>query len=78
MTEQELEQCWDMFSHAGWKVLAAHMEEALGVKLETAVDSLDDERSLYFLKGEVQQLRAFLSLPDHIRRELDDPEGMGE
>ena len=72
----DLDLLEDLFAHKGWLSLAAEMEEALSVKLQTAVDSLQDERELYLMKGEVRQLRAFLSMPEQVKRELEIKDGI--
>lgn len=67
----ELEQLEDLFTHPAWKQLAENMESILEVKQMTALDECLNEEQLHFRRGEIEQLRIFLSMPDDVRAELD-------
>jgi len=75
---EDMELVEDLFAQPGWAVLSNELEAALAVKLATALDSAATLEQLWLIKGEVQQLRAFLGLPDQIREELVERIEYGE
>lgn len=68
--EQKREALHEMFQSQGWEILKEQLKDQ-----EKAVDTLgsvSDEKTLYFNKGRLFEIKQYLNLPDLIRQALDE------
>ena len=68
-TQKYLENFLDLFSMTGWEQLMTELE---GRASAFSVHSIDDEKSLYKAKGELQSIANLLNFENYIRQSLDD------
>lgn len=72
--KQKLEVIYDLFQHEGWPLVI----EELGQSKEILSDirHVDSMETLYKHKGKVEQLDAFLALPELVRQTLEESDAV--
>lgn len=66
---QKLEALHEMFQSTGWHVLEEQLRDQ--EKLLNSIDSLTDEKQLFFAKGRLFTIKECLNLPPMVRAALE-------
>lgn len=67
--QQRFKEYEDMFATPGWERLMVELRERAGMLVNSALDTINDEKGLYFAKGQLRSALAIINLEAGIQAE---------